>query len=165
MQTEAACLSLPPRFSRHRDLFGLQGGQRTQDFFDMSLYLDLGKDFLDVRILPDDEGSALNSHDRLAVHVFFFVDAIGREHILVRIRQQRHVQIILFAKFLLLADVVGADAEDDGIRFIELIDRIPEPGCFAGSAWCVGLRVKKQHHSLFAHEIGEANFPAVIIPE
>jgi hypothetical protein len=43
----------------------------------MTIHLNFPKDLLDLAVLPDDEGAALDSPELPAIHVFFFVNLIG----------------------------------------------------------------------------------------
>jgi hypothetical protein len=78
--------------------------------------------------------------------------AVGDADLPIGIAQQREGKFVFLRKLRIVFDVVETDAEDLRVFRFVLIDEVPEPGTFGGSAGGIGLR-KKPEHDLLAAEV------------
>jgi hypothetical protein len=123
----------------------------------MSGDLHFGEYLSDDAVLPDYEGGAFDAHNAFTVQVLLFVDPVSRNRLLLRIRQQRHVEIEFVAELCLLDDSIRADPEDNRTLPGELSQSIPEPGRFLGSAGGIRLGKEEQDHDLLSGVILQAH--------
>ncbi len=129
----------------------------------MPVHLDLREDLLYEAVFPNDEGRTFDSQHGFSVHALLFEYAVILEGLLLRIREQRRIQVVLVAELSLPPDAIRADANDNSIPFVELIKRVPEPGRFARSARRVGFWEKVEHHGFLAGIVAQADIVAVVI--
>src|SRR5215218_768860 len=94
-----------------RKLDGLSG---RQDFIGMAVDPDMTPDFGDLAVLADQNRCPKNAKERPAIHRFFAPGAIGLQHLMFLIRNQRNRQLVLVPERLLRLDRVGGDAEHGG---------------------------------------------------
>lgn len=118
----------------------------------MSFRFDVLEDMLDFPVGSDQESRAGNSHDLLAIHIFFLHDPVGRANLFVDVGQQCVRQVVLFFELLLFGGRIGGNAKDDGAGLLDFFIRVTEPGRFYRSTRSIGFGVKEQHHG-FAAEV------------
>jgi hypothetical protein len=90
--------------------------------------------------------------------------AVREAEVTVRVAEQRKGEAVLFGEALVRFPGVETDAEDPRVFLLVLAVEVPEPGTFARSARCVGLRIKPEH-DLFAAQIREPHAVAVVIAD
>lgn len=129
----------------------------------MSVNFDLGKDPPDTGVFSYDEGGPLDPHDGLAVHFLFLEYPVGLCDLLFGIRQQRHVETVLFTELCLLFRSVGADTDGHGSCLVQPFLGVAEPARLTGSAGCIGLRVEEKHYGFSLREVTQPDHPAVVI--
>jgi hypothetical protein len=112
----------------------------------VSLNLNLREDLLDESVFPDDICRPLDVRADLAIQRLFSVCAVFCCHLVVRISQQWHVQLMFLAEFRLFVRAVCADAYRDSPLFFDLCFRIAELGCLARSTRRVRFWIEKEHN-------------------
>jgi hypothetical protein len=101
--------------------------------------------------------------DAAGVFVFFgLAGAVGQADLVVRVAEEGEGEVVLFGESLVLGLRVETDAEDLRVLRFVLGLEVPEPGTFARSAGCVGLRVEPEDDSL-STQIAKADGIAVVI--
>lgn len=80
--------------------------------------------------------------------VFFFVGAIGLDHLEVRIGKKSERKIILFGEFFVRDTVIGAHSEYDDVESAEFVGQISDRTGFRDTARCVVFGVKVEQDRL-----------------
>jgi len=88
--------------------------------------------------------------------------AVGEAELAVGIAEELEGELELLREGGVLFRRVEADAEDDGVLRVVLLDEVPEPGTLDRSAGCVGLRIKPEDDFLPA-QVAQADRAAVVI--
>jgi hypothetical protein len=123
----------------------------------MALRFDLGPDFADAAVLPDEERAAFDPH----LSVLLFQDAVGFGHFPVLVGKQVEGQVLFLLETLLRFRGVGRNPQYLGVPVFKLRDIPAKLAGLGGSAGRVGLREKVQHYVLAA-KIGETHgFPVL----
>jgi hypothetical protein len=101
--------------------------------------------------------------DTAGVFVLFgLTGPVGQADRVVRVAEEGEGEFVFFGESLVLGLGVETDAEDLRVLRFVLGLEVPEPGTFARSAGCVGLRVEPEDDFL-APQIAEADDVAVVI--
>src|ERR1017187_1652210 len=106
---------------------------------------------LDRAVRADDEGSALDAHHLLAVHVLLFIDAVGFGGDPVLVRQQGERQIVLLFEFRLCRWLVRRDPDDRRALLAERLDFVAELAGLHRAARGIGPGIEVQHHAFALH--------------
>src|ERR1035437_997204 len=112
--------------SKPRERGGRVASKTCEDFGGVTLGLNLVVDLLDLAAGRDDEGSALDAHHLLAVHVLLFVDTVGFGRGPVLVRQQGERQIVLLFEFRQRRGLVRRDPDDRRALPAERLDLVAE---------------------------------------
>ena len=128
----------------------------------MAFRLHLVEDVGDLAIRADDEGSALDAHHYLAIHILFLHDAEGAGNLLIFVGQQGIGQIVFFLELLLPLRGVGGDTQNDRPGLLQLTVCVAEPARFNGSTRGVGLGIEEEDDG-FAAQGFERQHVAVLV--
>lgn len=91
-----------------------------------------------------------------------FRGAVRESDLALRVAEQREWEVEFLGEGGVGFFIIEADPEDRRVlRFVLLVE-VPEPGTFARSTGCVGLRIKPEHHFLAA-QIAQPHAIAVMI--
>jgi hypothetical protein len=120
----------------------------------MAVDLHVAPDFRKPAIRSDQNRAANDSEKRLAIHGFFAPGAIGLQHLVLFIRDQRNRKRVLVAELLLGFQRIGRDAEDSGPTRGEGLRQAGEIDGFPGTAGGVGAGIEEQHQ-LPSGEVGQ----------
>src|SRR5581483_6283237 len=89
----------------------------------MSLDFHLRPDMRDLSVPVDQIGDPMNAEKGLPVHALFAPGAIGLEHLVGFVREQREGKAIFVAKLALRFHGVGGDAENHSPGLLELFSQ------------------------------------------
>jgi len=116
----------------------------------------LGPDFLDYSGRIDEHRAARNALEAAAHELLHAPSAVGFNHFVVGIAQQREIESLLGAEALQQFDRIGADTNHDTIFLVEVFFCVTKLGRFDGSTGGVSFRVEEEQDAL-ALEIAEGN--------
>jgi hypothetical protein len=116
----------------------------------MALGLYAVPDFFGLSVRPDEEGTAGDAHERSAHELFHSPGAVGFDHFVFRIAQQREIELLLFLESRLCFHGIGAYPKDNHTQLIELRFGVTKLGRFDRSTGCVGFWKEKEEHALAA---------------
>jgi len=111
----------------------------------------------DVAVLVDDVGDAAGVRVALVL-----ARAVGEAELAVGVAEELEGELELLGEGGVFFGGVEADAEDDRVLRVVLLDEVPEPGTLDRSAGCVGLRIKPEDDFLPA-QVAQADGAAVVI--
>jgi hypothetical protein len=99
-------------------------------------------------VLVDDERRSFDTHILFSVHRLFFPRAICLNHLLVRVGQQREIEIELVLELLMRLNGVYAYAQYNRPARFDLRDAVPESASFFCAARCIVFWIKVQNYFL-----------------
>src|SRR6266699_4388876 len=100
----------------------------------MIIWPHLVPDLTHDAILIDQEGLAVYAHERRAVHIFLFPDAIELGNSSIGIGKQSKGKTVLISKFLMGPDIISADAQHDDTTLLHNAVGITESASLLGTA-------------------------------
>lgn len=99
--------------------------------------------FNDLPGRVNNKGITLDSHKFSTHELFRFPAIICRGHCVIRVAEQRKVQVVLVSELLVAGDGIFADSDDLGIAYIgDGVAFVTELTGFGSAAWRVVLRIK-----------------------
>src|SRR5437868_11800683 len=87
----------------------------------MIIWPHLVPDLTHDAIFIDEEGLAVDTHERRAVHVFLFPDAIKLGNGSMGIGKQSKGETVLVRKFSMGLDIISTDTQYDNTTFLHLV--------------------------------------------
>ena len=115
----------------------------------------------DVPIGANQNRGAKNPEEASAIHGFLTPCSVGFEHLMFFVRYQRHLELVLVAKFLLRLLRIGGDAEHFGTGAGEVALEAREVDRLPGATRRIGAGIEEQHQFL-AGKIRLGDHPATI---
>jgi hypothetical protein len=92
----------------------------------------------------DEERAADDALEFAAHELLLLPGAEGGDGFVVRIAEQRKIQLLFGFERSLSSDGIGAHAEDGDIKFIEMLFCVTKLGRFDGSTGSVGFGIEKE---------------------
>src|SRR3989440_12753700 len=92
----------------------------------MVIWLDLVPDLAHDALFIDQESLAVYAHERRAIHVFLFPDAIELGNSGISVGKQSKGEAELVRKFLMGPNIISADAQHDDTTLLHNAVRITE---------------------------------------
>jgi hypothetical protein len=123
---------------------------RGKYLFGVPLRLDLGKDFQQLLIGPNEECGPLNTYHFLAIHVLFLENIKLFADYFVYICKERVGQVVLLLEFLLRLGCVARDTQNDSPGLLYLLEYITKAAGFDGAAGSVSPGIEEKHNRLAA---------------
>src|SRR6266700_6411341 len=128
----------------------------------MIIWPHLVPDLTHDAIFIDQEGLAVYAHERRAVHVFLFPDAIELGNSSIGIGKQSKGETVLVSKFLMGPDIISADTQHDDTTLLHNAVGITESASLLGTARRVifwieiqdkrsSFKVSQVHLTVFHH--------------
>ena len=114
----------------------------------MAFGLHFGEDVGDAAVRADDEGSALNAHHFVAVHVLLFDHAKSFADLLIGIGEQGVRQVVLSLELFLFVGRISGNAQNDRPGLLQFFIRVAEPARFDGSTGGIGFRIEEEDYGL-----------------
>src|SRR5580658_1242030 len=135
--------------------------QRGQYLSGVAGRLDLGEDLLDLTLLVDHEGGALDAHYLLAVHILLLPHAVSFHDLLIYVAQQRIWQpLVRFEGGLRLGRVLG-NAEHHYALLFKFLERVAKLARFHGAARSAGFGIEEEYHLLTPHGVQIEGFAGI----
>src|SRR5260221_4653065 len=125
-----------------------------EDFGDMARYSYLSPRPTNNTFAIEQKGAALDAHVFASVHAFLDPDAVFLADVRAGVGGENKGQLVLLLEFVVRRDRIFRDPDDHRTRPAIVRKRIAEPARLGGTARCVVLRIKIEHH-LFALELGQ----------
>ena len=111
----------------------------------MAFGTDRVPDFLDFAVGADQKTAADNSLEQAAHEFLAAPRAVGFDHLMGWIAEQREIKFVLVAEVLQRLHRIGAGPEDGDTQPIELLFCVTKLGRFDRSTRGVRLRKEKEH--------------------
>src|SRR5215813_6702293 len=115
----------------------------------------------DFAVGPDQHRGAKNPEEGPAIHGFIAPGAVGLEHLMFFVRNQRNDELMLVAKAFLRAEGISGDAKNLGSGFGEGTLEPCEVDRLSGATGSICARVEEQYQFL-AGKIGKRDHAATI---
>jgi hypothetical protein len=135
--------------------------QRCEDGVVVAIDLDGAPDFFDDAVGADEERGADDSHFLFAVHILFAPGAELLGDLVVRIGEERKVELELVLEFGVTHHVVGADAEYFCAELFQLGRAVAEGASLFGAAGSVVGRIEVEDDET-AFEVGKLDLGSVV---
>jgi hypothetical protein len=116
-----------------------------EDFSGVAFGTDRVPDFLDSAVGADQKTATDNSLEQAAHEFLAAPCAVGLDHLVRRIAEQREIQFVLVAEVLQRLHRIGAGSEDGDTELVELLFCVTKLGRFDRSTGSVRLRKEKEH--------------------
>src|SRR5258706_5332354 len=163
-----AAWSSPSIRSQKESMTGSLGlavaAQELQHLFGMGLgVLHRLPVLLHLAVRADDDRRADRPLHLFAVHHLFPPRAVGAHRLSLRVGQQREVQPIPFAEFLVRLEAVFADAEDHRARFLDVLLEVAKAARLLGASRRVVLGIKVEHHRFALVVLQPVLFPVAAL--
>jgi len=114
----------------------------------MPLHRDRIPNLLDSSVRTNQKSTTYNSFKQTAHELFGTPDAIGFDHFMRGIAEQREIELLFFLEARERSLGISAGAQNCHIVLIEVPLCVTELGRFGRSTRCVGFGKKEQHHAL-----------------
>jgi hypothetical protein len=114
----------------------------------VAFYFYLVPHLLDLAIGADQEGAAHDSGEAAAHEFFGAPHAVGFQHFVTRVADQRKIQLLLGAKCRQRLFGIAAGTDDRYTQFVEILLCVTKLGRFGRSTGSVGFRKEKQDDTL-----------------
>jgi hypothetical protein len=132
-----------------------------EDFGGVALGLDWVPDLFDFAAGSDQKTAADNSLEQAAHEFFPAPRAVGFDHFVSGIAEQREIELPLAAEFLQILERVGAGSEDGDTELVELLFCVAKLGRFNRSTRGIRFR-KKEEQDAAALEVFQRELFATI---
>jgi hypothetical protein len=119
------------------------GFHAGQDFGGVTLGFDFGPDFLDRSGTVDQNGAAGDSLETAAHKPLQAPRPVGFDHFVVRIAQQKKIQLLFCPEALEQLDRIGADTHDGHLLLVEFFFCVTKLGRLDRSTRGVGFGIKE----------------------
>ena len=110
----------------------------------MIFYLYAVPDLLDLAVGGDQEGAPHYSLKGAAHEFLHAPDAVGFEHFVIGVAEQREIKLLFRPEFGEVFFRVAASAQDQHADFVEVLFCVAKLGRFGCSTGCIGLREEKE---------------------
>ena len=116
---------------------------RRENFFRVEAGFDLLEYAHDLPVRADEECPAHDAHVLAAHELLFLPYAVGAQHLLAFIGEQRKIEFVALLELGLLLDRVGAATENGRSFVLKLFVLAAKLAGFDGSTGCAGFGIEK----------------------